>query len=212
MASRAQLATAVSRRCFSSTNNPRHWFHGDIEAADSQLYFQCGFMKVVPLEVCEGSHVVLWIEVLPLLLRLCCWDAERSRQCLSPSLVPTPVRLPSSKLPTLLLVPRAHPWPPCPLPALLSPHLSPPLSLPCVPVSRLPVLEALSVQSVCDVVPGQVSDPGVQFGADTAAAVSAAIVNDVAVHHTPNKYIRKEAEITSSWNAIFALLALCPRA
>ncbi len=51
LATRAQLAAAASSGCLPAAYHPGHWFYGPIESADSQLYYECGFMKVVPLEV-----------------------------------------------------------------------------------------------------------------------------------------------------------------
>ena len=51
MATRVQLETAAAAGCLTRVYEVSHWFYGRIETADSQLYFQCGFMKVVPLEV-----------------------------------------------------------------------------------------------------------------------------------------------------------------
>jgi hypothetical protein len=51
LATRAQLATVATRSCLRPAYHPGHWFYGTIESVDSQLYFECGFMKVVPLEV-----------------------------------------------------------------------------------------------------------------------------------------------------------------
>jgi hypothetical protein len=59
-----------------------------------------------------------------------------------------------------------------------------------------------------------VADEGVRFGADTVAAVSAAIVGDVCVHHSPDKYVQFSREYRTSppYDAVLALLAECPRA
>jgi hypothetical protein len=58
-----------------------------------------------------------------------------------------------------------------------------------------------------------VADEGVRFGADTVAAVSAAIVDDVGVHHSPDKYVNVyRDDRTSPYGAVLALLAQCPRA
>ncbi len=51
MATRVQLETAAAAGCLTRVYEVPHWFYPRIETADSQLYFQCGFMKVVPLEV-----------------------------------------------------------------------------------------------------------------------------------------------------------------
>ncbi len=56
------------------------------------------------------------------------------------------------------------------------------------------------------------ADDNVRFGADTVAAVSAAIADDIGVHHSPDKYVQLEAGgFTSPYGAVLALLAQCPR-
>ncbi len=49
VATRKQLQHALARECLPDRYS-YHWSYHEIEAADSQLYFDCGFMKVVPLE------------------------------------------------------------------------------------------------------------------------------------------------------------------
>ena len=48
LATRSQIQRALARGCLTSTYTP-HWAYHEIETADTQLYYQCELMKVVPL-------------------------------------------------------------------------------------------------------------------------------------------------------------------
>lgn len=58
VATQQQLAAAQASGCLTLLYSP-HWAYHEIEAADTQLYFQCGLMKVVPLQV-GGGGLVQW--------------------------------------------------------------------------------------------------------------------------------------------------------
>jgi hypothetical protein len=57
VATNAQLMRAIDLNCLpqSLDTSGKHWAFGDMEAADSQLYYQCGFMKVVPIGSASGA-------------------------------------------------------------------------------------------------------------------------------------------------------------
>jgi hypothetical protein len=54
VATRLQLEAATASGCLTIAYWP-HWAYHQIEAADTQLYFQCGLMKVMPLEVTPAA-------------------------------------------------------------------------------------------------------------------------------------------------------------
>lgn len=48
MATRQQLLESLSSRCLHD-HYVHHWSYHEIETADTELYFRCGLMKVIPL-------------------------------------------------------------------------------------------------------------------------------------------------------------------
>ncbi len=56
MATAGHMRTAQQRQCLQSSER-RHWAHDSATVAYSQLYFACGFLKVVPLSCVRGFGV-----------------------------------------------------------------------------------------------------------------------------------------------------------
>lgn len=54
LATQRQLQTALASGCLAREYH-YHWSYGPIETADTELYFRCGLMKVMPLET--GTHL-----------------------------------------------------------------------------------------------------------------------------------------------------------
>jgi hypothetical protein len=67
LATRKQLQQALASGCLHGKYE-YHWSYHSIEAADTELYFRCGFMKVIPLSPRVGADGTVTASLKPFAL------------------------------------------------------------------------------------------------------------------------------------------------